>query len=86
MLSNGEYLLYLNFISHRSFNDVTAYPIFPWVVKDYKYEYLDLSKDTTFRDLTKPIGAQSTDKLETFKSKYFEIVNKQSVGYSGLLL
>ena len=84
MLSNGEYLLYLNFIAHRSFNDATQYPIFPWIVQDYKYEYLDLGKDITFRDLSKPIGAQSNEKLETFKSKYFEFVNKQSVGYSGV--
>jgi len=59
MLSNGEYLLILNFLAHRSFNDPTQYPVFPWVVQDYKYEKLDLSKDITFRDLSKPIGAQS---------------------------
>ena len=76
MLSNGQYLLYLNFIAHRSFNDITQYPIFPWIVQDYKFEFLDLSSPMTFRDLSKPIGAHSTDKLETFKSKYFEIVNK----------
>ena len=40
----------------------------------------------TFRDLGKPIGAHSSDKLETFKSKYFEIVNKQSIGYGGQYL
>lgn len=84
MLSNGEYLLYLNFISHRSFNDVTQYPVFPWIVKDYKFGSLDLGNPMTFRDLSKPIGAQSNEKLESFKSKYFEIVNKQSVGYGGL--
>ena len=55
--------------------------MFPWIISDYKYGQLDLSKDFTFRDLSKPIGAQSQDKLETFKSKYFEIVNKQSVGF-----
>ena len=59
MLSNGDYLLYLNFIAHRSFNDLTQYPIFPWIVQDYKYEYLDLGKPFTFRDLGKPIGAHS---------------------------
>jgi hypothetical protein len=37
----------------------------------------------TFRELGKPIGAHSPEKLETFKSKYFEIVNKQSL--SGLV-
>jgi len=38
----------------------------------------------TFRDLSKPIGAHSTEKLETFKSKYFEIVNKQSINFQSL--
>jgi len=37
----------------------------------------------TFRELGKPIGAHSSEKLETFKSKYFEIINKQSVGLIG---
>lgn len=77
MISNGDYLLYLNFISHRSFNDPTQYPVFPWIIQDYKFE-LDLARESAFRDLSKPIGAHSTDKLEQFKSKYFEIVNKQS--------
>lgn len=84
LLSNGDYLLYLNFIAHRSFNDPSQYPVFPWVVRDYKYEYLDLGKDLTFRDFSKPIGALDNEKLETFKSKYFEIVNKQSLGEGGV--
>jgi len=41
-LSNGEYLLYLNFICNRSFNDLTQYPVFPWVIADYKNEKLEL--------------------------------------------
>ena len=36
MLSNAEYLMILNFASGRSFNDPTQYPVFPWVVADYK--------------------------------------------------
>lgn len=77
MISNGDYLLLLNFLAHRSFNDPSQYPVFPWVVSDYKFDSLDLGKQMTFRDLSKPIGAQSSEKLETFKSKYFEIMNKQ---------
>ena len=36
MLSNAEYLLFLNFAASRSFNDASQYPVFPWVVSDYK--------------------------------------------------
>lgn len=78
MLSNGDYLLYLNFIGNRSFNDLTQYPVFPWVISDYKNDTLNLSKDSVYRDLGKPIGALSEDKLEQFKSKYFEIINKSA--------
>ena len=65
-ISNAEYLLYLNFMGNRSFNDPTQYPIFPWVISDYKSERIDLNnpKPTTFRDLSKPVGAQSQDKLD----------------------
>ena len=63
MLSNGDYLLYLNFIAHRSFNDPSQYPVFPWILQDYKFSF-DLNKENTFRNLGKPIGAQSSDKLD----------------------
>lgn len=38
----------------------------------------------TYRDLSKPIGALSPDKLEQFKSKYFEIINKSQTLFSSL--
>ena len=34
-VSNYEYLLMLNSIVGRSFNDVSNYPIFPWVLSDF---------------------------------------------------
>ena len=33
-ISNYEYLLYLNKLATRSFNDLSQYPVFPWLVKD----------------------------------------------------
>lgn len=72
-------MLWVNFIGNRSFNDLTQYPVFPWVLQDYKNERLNFAKEqTTFRDLSKPVGALNVDKLDQFKSKYFEIINKSS--------
>eukprot|EP00467_Chlorarachnion_reptans_P011148 CAMPEP_0114532858 /NCGR_PEP_ID=MMETSP0109-20121206/26907_1 /TAXON_ID=29199 /ORGANISM="Chlorarachnion reptans, Strain CCCM449" /LENGTH=1714 /DNA_ID=CAMNT_0001715985 /DNA_START=801 /DNA_END=5946 /DNA_ORIENTATION=+ len=34
-LSNFEYLMHLNTISGRTFNDLNQYPVFPWILKDY---------------------------------------------------
>jgi hypothetical protein len=31
-ISNFEYLLYLNHEADRSFQDLTQYPVFPWVI------------------------------------------------------
>jgi hypothetical protein len=34
-LSNYDYLIYLNRFSNRSFNDISQYPVFPWVVSEF---------------------------------------------------
>ena len=36
LLSNFDYLLILNRYSSRSYNDPTQYPIFPWLLNEYK--------------------------------------------------
>jgi hypothetical protein len=56
-ISNFEYLMILNTLSGRSYNDLTQYPIFPWILADYTSEKLDFNKSSTFRDLSKPVGA-----------------------------
>ena len=56
-ISNFEYLMILNTLAGRSYNDLTQYPIFPWVLADYASENLDFNKSSTFRDLSKPVGA-----------------------------
>ena len=69
-ISNFQYLMFLNTIAGRTFNDLNQYPVFPWIVKDYDSKELDLKSPATFRDLTKPIGAQSAQRAESFRSKY----------------
>ncbi|RTG91154.1 uncharacterized protein DC041_0000081, partial [Schistosoma bovis] len=56
-LSNFDYLMYLNTIAGRSYNDLNQYPIFPWVISNYTTKELDLSSPSNYRDLSKPIGA-----------------------------
>ncbi|OHS93423.1 hypothetical protein TRFO_11850 [Tritrichomonas foetus] len=38
-ISNYEYIMFLNLLSGRSFNDLDNYPVFPWVMTNYKDEY-----------------------------------------------
>eukprot|EP01105_Mastigella_eilhardi_P025380 TRINITY_DN68_c0_g1_i2.p1 TRINITY_DN68_c0_g1~~TRINITY_DN68_c0_g1_i2.p1 ORF type:complete len:2854 (-),score=674.35 TRINITY_DN68_c0_g1_i2:50-7438(-) len=69
-LSNFDYLMQLNTIAGRSYNDITQYPVFPWVIADYTSEKLDLSDPKIYRDLSKPIGALNPDRLEALLERY----------------
>lgn len=68
-ITNFDYLLYLNLAAGRSFNDLAQWPVFPWVLSDYKSEKLDLSRSETFRDLSKPMGALTPSRLEVFRMR-----------------
>ncbi|XP_042504860.1 BEACH domain-containing protein C2-like isoform X1 [Macadamia integrifolia] len=69
-ISNFEYLMQLNTLAGRSYNDITQYPIFPWILADYTSKTLDLSNPSSFRDLSKPIGALNADRLKKFQQRY----------------
>lgn len=72
-ISNYDYLMKLNYHSYRSRSDLTQYPVFPWVIKDYESSALDLSNPETFRDFSKPMGAINETRLEEYKRRYNEI-------------
>jgi len=69
-ISNFQYLMHLNTLAGRSYNDLMQYPIFPWILADYDSEELDLTDSSTFRDFSKPMGAQSPERLLQFKKRY----------------
>ncbi|VDB88447.1 unnamed protein product [Peniophora sp. CBMAI 1063] len=69
-LSNFSYLSILNQISGRTPNDVTQYPVFPWVLQDYSSEKLDLSDRSVYRDLTRPMGALTPARQEAARARY----------------
>jgi hypothetical protein len=50
--------------------DVTQYPVFPWVVADYVSDVLDLTKESTFRDLSLPMGALTPARREAAVERY----------------
>lgn len=58
-MSTFQYLMLLNRLGGRSTNDITQYPIFPWILRDYTSEVLDLKNTSTFRNLSKPMGCQA---------------------------
>ncbi|KAA8583834.1 hypothetical protein FQN60_015042 [Etheostoma spectabile] len=79
-ISNFEYLMHLNTIAGRTYNDLMQYPVFPWVLADYQSETLDLSNPATFRDLSKPMGAQTEKRRQMFIQRYEEVGNIEGEG------
>lgn len=69
-LSNFEYLSVLNKLASRSFNDISQYPVFPWIVKDFESTELQLEDPETYRDFRYPIGAQTEAGRQEVGSKF----------------
>ncbi|XP_039606175.1 lipopolysaccharide-responsive and beige-like anchor protein isoform X4 [Polypterus senegalus] len=69
-ISNFEYLMFLNTISGRTYNDLNQYPVFPWVITNYDSEELDLTLPSNFRDLSKPIGALNPKRAAFFSERF----------------
>ncbi len=72
-MTNFDYLMALNVLAGRSFNDITQYPVFPWVIADYESEELDLTNERSFRDLSKPMGAINDERAAQFVERYEQI-------------
>lgn len=72
-IDNFTYLLYLNHLAGRSFQDLSQYPVFPWVLTDYTSRILDLGDPSVYRDLRKPVGALNPQRLTDLKARYQEM-------------
>ena len=69
-ISTLRYLMYLNIFSGRSFNDLTQYPVLPWLITNYHDEKIQ-KKD--LRDLSIPIGMlEVSDKSIARKEIFIE--------------
>lgn len=68
-ISNFDYLMMVNVLSGRSFQDLSQYPVLPWVMQDYSSETIDLLNPQIYRDLTKPVGALNAKRLEKLKER-----------------
>ena len=69
-MSNFQYLMLVNTMAGRTFNDLTQYPVFPWVLADYTSEELNLDDPKTFRNFAKPMGCQTKSRELEFKERF----------------
>lgn len=69
-LTNWEYLMALNQISGRTFQDLMQYPVFPWVLADYKSATLCLRDSRVYRALGVPIAVQHKENETHYITNY----------------
>ena len=53
-ITNFEYLMELNKLAGRTFNDLMQYPVFPFILANYTMDKLDLRSSTSFRHVHSP--------------------------------
>lgn len=76
-LTNFDYLMFLNKLAGRSFNDLMIYPVYPFVLSDYRSESIDLSDEKYFRNLSKPMSIQQgKEKEKHYRDQYSYLLSE----------
>ena len=73
LISNFDYLMYLNHLAGRSVNDIGQYPILPWTVSNMTSVTLDLTEESNFRNFSLPIAATNKVKLEQSRQRALQM-------------
>ena len=90
-ISTLEFLMWMNIYSGRSLNDLTQYPVFPWLITDYISDELTQEDDNNnsnfIRNLSLPMGMleindNSITRKENFIDKYDLIKNELKDNFS----
>lgn len=72
-ISNFDYLLSLNQLAARSFNDLSQYPVFPWLLINFDSKEIDIEDESNYRNLKEPIGALNKRRLEFFRKRFYQL-------------
>jgi len=92
-ITNFDYIMLLNTLSGRTYNDFSQYLIFPWILQNFNNGsslvenifgeyYLNIIRDQLYRNLYYPIFAQSKEIRENLKTKY-DLRDEDSKYHSG---
>ncbi|CAG9119585.1 unnamed protein product [Plutella xylostella] len=85
LITNWEYLMRLNGLAGRSYNDLMQYPIFPFVIADYTSRILDLNDPKSFRDFSKPMAVQNKKREQHYINTYNDLSVARREGCSSAL-
>ncbi|XP_063626824.1 lysosomal-trafficking regulator [Cydia splendana] len=83
-ITNWEYLMKLNGLAGRTYNDLMQYPVLPFVIADYSSRILDLNDPATFRDLSKPMAIQNKSREQHYINTYNDLKAARREGCGAL--
>lgn len=66
-ISNYDYLMEINTLAGRSFNDISQWPVMPQVIADYESQELNLDNPATYRDISRPMGTLDEKRLGLYR-------------------
>ncbi|XP_035828113.1 lysosomal-trafficking regulator isoform X2 [Aplysia californica] len=69
-VTNYDYLMHLNKLAGRSYTDLMQYPVFPFVLRDYHSNVLNLKDTSVYRNLKRPIAVQDRTREARYKDNY----------------
>ncbi|SCN12760.1 beige/BEACH domain protein, putative [Plasmodium malariae] len=69
LITNYEYLDFLNCIAGRSRKDFSQYPVFPWVLTNYSSKEINLNDENVYRILSKSVGCLNINRLNSLIEK-----------------
>ena len=74
-LSSLKFLMICNILGNRSYNDLTQYHVFPWIISDYHSMKIDINdNERVFRNLELPMGMivhnDNSDRKDMFIKEY----------------
>mmetsp|Transcript_3637 Transcript_3637/g.8014 ORF Transcript_3637/g.8014 Transcript_3637/m.8014 type:complete len:3054 (+) Transcript_3637:3-9164(+) len=79
-ITNFDFIMHMNSFAGRTYNDLTQYPVFPWVLSDYDTEDIDLNDPNVYRDFSKPMGAQHETRAMQFRDRYEALEQSYEMG------
>ncbi|KRY01861.1 Lysosomal-trafficking regulator [Trichinella pseudospiralis] len=77
-MTNFDYIMTLNELAGRTFNDITQYPVFPFILNDYFNYTIDLKQPTLYRDLSLPVAVQNS-RSRTYYTERYEALSSASL-------
>lgn len=80
-LTNFEYLMFINSLAGRTCLDLSAFPVFPWVLTDYISENIDLTNRRVYRDLSKHVGQLNDQRFYRYQASNEDRKERGDEGY-----